>query len=189
MFHNTWGLDTMRMTYFIIPTPTQACVEIQRKMISHPKSALDEVRKFREDIFSPFHFENTSRSSPISKTFHAQKIRSLARTDCFFLDWCPKDLFPSVSHRPFQGSDARFGERLATKAKPLAFSRSPAPQIDRVAAVQVPSRKRSTHKKIRSLARTDCFFLDWCPRWDLNPHTLRHTHLKRTCLPFHHPGS
>ena len=28
----------------------------------------------------------------------------------------------------------------------------------------------------------------WCPRWDLNPHTFRHTHLKRTCLPFHHPG-
>ncbi len=29
----------------------------------------------------------------------------------------------------------------------------------------------------------------WCPRWDLNPHTFRHTHLKRTCLPFHHPGT
>ena len=28
----------------------------------------------------------------------------------------------------------------------------------------------------------------WCPRWDLNPHTRRHTHLKRTCLPFHHLG-
>ena len=22
----------------------------------------------------------------------------------------------------------------------------------------------------------------------MNPHTFRHTHLKRTCLPFHHPG-
>ncbi len=28
----------------------------------------------------------------------------------------------------------------------------------------------------------------WCSRWDLNPHTRRHTHLKRTCLPFHHPS-
>lgn len=28
----------------------------------------------------------------------------------------------------------------------------------------------------------------WCSRGDLNPHTVRHTHLKRTCLPFHHPS-
>ena len=28
----------------------------------------------------------------------------------------------------------------------------------------------------------------WCPEEDLNLHTLRHTHLKRTCLPFHHLG-
>ncbi len=32
------------------------------------------------------------------------------------------------------------------------------------------------------------FISSWCPRWDLNPHTRRHTHLKRTCLPFHHLG-
>lgn len=32
-------------------------------------------------------------------------------------------------------------------------------------------------------------FIDlWCPGGDLNPHTRRHTHLKRTCLPFHHLG-
>lgn len=30
-----------------------------------------------------------------------------------------------------------------------------------------------------------CF---WCPERDLNPHTLRHTRLRRTCLPFHHLG-
>ena len=30
--------------------------------------------------------------------------------------------------------------------------------------------------------------LFWCSRWDLNPHALGHTHLKRTCLPFHHPS-
>lgn len=31
------------------------------------------------------------------------------------------------------------------------------------------------------------YFL-WCPERDLNPHTLRHTRLRRTCLPFHHLG-
>ena len=36
--------------------------------------------------------------------------------------------------------------------------------------------------------RMRVFFFWWCPRGDLNPHTFRHTHLKRTCLPFHHPG-
>jgi hypothetical protein len=29
---------------------------------------------------------------------------------------------------------------------------------------------------------------DWCRRRDLNPHGLRHTPLKRACLPFHHFG-
>ena len=28
----------------------------------------------------------------------------------------------------------------------------------------------------------------WCRRRDLNPHGLRHTPLKRACLPFHHFG-
>ena len=36
--------------------------------------------------------------------------------------------------------------------------------------------------------RMRVFFFWWCPRGDLNPHTFRHTHLKRTCLPFHHLG-
>ena len=30
--------------------------------------------------------------------------------------------------------------------------------------------------------------LNWCRRRDLNPHGLRHTPLKRACLPFHHFG-
>ncbi len=29
---------------------------------------------------------------------------------------------------------------------------------------------------------------DWCSGGDLNPHAFRHTPLKRTCLPFHHPS-
>src|SRR2546430_13599336 len=28
----------------------------------------------------------------------------------------------------------------------------------------------------------------WCSGRDLNPHAFRHTPLKRTCLPFHHPS-
>ena len=31
--------------------------------------------------------------------------------------------------------------------------------------------------------------LCWCRRRDLNPHGLRHTPLKRACLPFHHFGT
>lgn len=31
--------------------------------------------------------------------------------------------------------------------------------------------------------------LRWCRRRDLNPHGLRHTPLKRACLPFHHFGT
>jgi hypothetical protein len=38
------------------------------------------------------------------------------------------------------------------------------------------------------LSNESFFIIRWCPRGDLNPHTFRHTHLKRTCLPFHHPG-
>ena len=29
---------------------------------------------------------------------------------------------------------------------------------------------------------------NWCSGGDLNPHAFRHTPLKRTCLPFHHPS-
>ena len=32
-------------------------------------------------------------------------------------------------------------------------------------------------------------YLIWCRRRDLNPHGLRHTPLKRACLPFHHFGT
>ena len=32
-------------------------------------------------------------------------------------------------------------------------------------------------------------YLIWCRRRDLNPHGLRHTPLKRACLPFHHFGN
>ena len=31
-------------------------------------------------------------------------------------------------------------------------------------------------------------YVMWCRRRDLNPHGLRHTPLKRACLPFHHFG-
>ena len=30
--------------------------------------------------------------------------------------------------------------------------------------------------------------LQGCSGRDLNPHAFRHTPLKRTCLPFHHPS-
>ena len=30
---------------------------------------------------------------------------------------------------------------------------------------------------------TTGFPLFWCERWDLNPHAIRHTPLKRACLP------
>lgn len=36
--------------------------------------------------------------------------------------------------------------------------------------------------------RGGLLYLFWCPERDLNPHTLRHTRLRRTCLPFHHLG-
>ena len=39
-----------------------------------------------------------------------------------------------------------------------------------------PETRRSVRRKI------------WCRRRDLNPHGLRHTPLKRACLPFHHFG-
>lgn len=32
-------------------------------------------------------------------------------------------------------------------------------------------------------------YVVWCRRRDLNPHGLRHTPLKRACLPFHHFGT
>ncbi len=50
----------------------------------------------------------------------------------------------------------------------------------------IKKRKKQAQNKIPFFqTRLDYF---WCPRWDLNPHTRRHTHLKRTCLPFHHLG-
>jgi hypothetical protein len=40
-----------------------------------------------------------------------------------------------------------------------------------------PSMTKYERKSIRE---------NWCGRLDLNQHTLRHTPLKRACLPFHH---
>lgn len=45
-----------------------------------------------------------------------------------------------------------------------------------------------TELKKLSFLRTRVLIFKWCPRRDLNPYTFRHTHLKRTCLPFHHLG-
>ena len=39
-----------------------------------------------------------------------------------------------------------------------------------------------------SAVRQERRYLGWCRRRDLNPHGLRHTPLKRACLPFHHFG-
>ena len=44
-------------------------------------------------------------------------------------------------------------------------------------------------QKVGKIAANCCtphFLL--CSGGDLNPHALRHTPLKRTCLPFHHPS-
>ncbi len=43
------------------------------------------------------------------------------------------------------------------------------------------------YKNPRLLKDGDLRFI-WCPERGLNPHTLRHTRLRRTCLPFHHLG-
>jgi hypothetical protein len=43
-------------------------------------------------------------------------------------------------------------------------------------------------KKIRSKIRITSK-KQKCSGGDLNPHALRHTPLKRTCLPFHHPSA
>ena len=41
---------------------------------------------------------------------------------------------------------------------------------------------------LRPLHNTFIILHKKCRRRDLNPHGLLHTHLKRTCLPFHHFG-
>lgn len=45
-------------------------------------------------------------------------------------------------------------------------------------------------KKIRGRNAALALFLAliWYPGGDSNSHTLRHTHLKRTCIPFQHLG-
>ena len=43
-------------------------------------------------------------------------------------------------------------------------------------------------KSIKSVANCGAANLFLCSGGDLNPHALRHTPLKRTCLPFHHPS-
>ena len=45
MFHKTWGSDIMRLLTLSFPIPMEVYSKIQRKIISHPKNALDEVRK------------------------------------------------------------------------------------------------------------------------------------------------
>lgn len=45
MFHNKWGSDIMRLLTLSFPIPMEVYSKIQRKIISHPKNALDEVRK------------------------------------------------------------------------------------------------------------------------------------------------
>jgi hypothetical protein len=42
--------------------------------------------------------------------------------------------------------------------------------------------------KTLSVFTESVLIFKWCPRGDLNPHTFRHTHLKRTCLPIPPPG-
>lgn len=44
--------------------------------------------------------------------------------------------------------------------------------------------------QIRVPFKKACGKIEWeeCSGGDLNPHALRHTPLKRTCLPFHHPS-
>ena len=49
----------------------------------------------------------------------------------------------------------------------------------------VPSAKRKSGSVPLS-ANIERFH--WCSGRDLNPHAFRHTPLKRTCLPFHHPS-
>src|SRR5271166_2940624 len=54
------------------------------------------------------------------------------------------------------------------------------------------SRPKSMSKSAQKSAKTLVFFGQstflLCSGGDLNPHALRHTPLKRTCLPFHHPS-
>jgi hypothetical protein len=47
---------------------------------------------------------------------------------------------------------------------------------NRILGPNGPETRRSVERK------------SWCRRRDLNPHGLRHTPLKRACLPFHHFG-
>ncbi len=45
---------------------------------------------------------------------------------------------------------------------------------------------KTPFKKLLELKRNSDIS-KWCAKGDLNPHTLRHMHLKHACLPFHHP--
>ena len=44
-----------------------------------------------------------------------------------------------------------------------------------MACAQIP------HQKIKKMSMTSSLF--WCGKWDLNPYVVRHTPLKRACLP------
>ncbi len=50
---------------------------------------------------------------------------------------------------------------------------------------RVAGRAPTDHHFLRDSGGSYCY---WCRRRDLNPHGLRHTPLKRACLPFHHFG-
>ena len=54
---------------------------------------------------------------------------------------------------------------------------------------EIPNFGSEIDQKVAKVAANCCtrdFLL--CSGGDLNPHALRHTPLKRTCLPFHHPS-
>lgn len=77
-------------------------------------------------------------------------------------------------------------KKLQYKAKYLFFKykegvKKTYDEIDRLEPANVLSDQSFLEDYIKSSL--------WCPGEDLNLHAFRHTHLKRTCIPFHHPGS
>ena len=126
-------------------------------------------------------------SSPItSRSYEKPKRPESFDSGLFGFSWCPRwDFFFSVSHWFLQisvlASKNSLQQNMPFKAYlPISF-------VDRVATASSLITQCAQIKQKPTLSRELFDFL-WCPRWDLNPHTFRHTHLKRTCLPFHHPG-
>ena len=86
----------------------------------------------------------------------------------WFFRWCPRgDLV---------------APRAATRLSSLIGN-----AIQGISRNQFGFKSPQLKNKILTLSDKNLYYL-WCPRGDLNPHTFRHTHLKRTCLPFHHLG-